>query len=383
MYVAALDRPWSETPFAFQGFALRSERQLAALRAHCRHVFVDPERSEAVPAGPAASRSAIRGSAIYEQRHPVEKELDLARRTYQVCQRALGDTLSTLQAGGDLDAGMLQENVRQTTDSIVRNPDAMLLVARLRDKGAYEFRRALDCSVLMITFGRFLQLDRSTLEHLGLCGLLLDVGKLRVPGEILNKPAALGPEEYEAAKRHVTHAGEILRAARRLPPGIADVVLRHHERHNGSGYPLRLRGDAIGPLGSMAAIVDSFSALVSTRPYAGQLPPSNAMSVLYKSRAELYHRALVEQFIQCIGVYPVGAAVELSSGETALVLAQNPARKLQPRIAVVRDAEGHACRPHRLVDLAREPKGPGGGLLRIRRTLPAQELEIDLREFML
>ena len=383
MYVAELDRPWAETPFAFQGFPLRTEQQLAALRKHCRHVYIDAERTEVSEARAAATGGWVRGTAAYPEQRSVEQEMELAKRTYQVCQRALDATLATLRAGGELDAEALQSAVGRIADSIVRNPDAMLLIARLRDKGAYEFKRALDCSVLMIAFGRYLQLERELLDRLGLCGLLLDVGKLRVPDAILRKPAALGPDEYEAAKRHVVHAGEILRAARRLPAGISEVVLRHHERHNGSGYPMRLKGDEIGLRGSMAAIVDSFSALTSARPYAGQMAPAGAMGVLYKSRSQLFHQMLVEQFIQCIGIYPVGAAVELTTGEVGVVLAQNRSRKLQPRVAIVLDAQGVPLRPQKLVDLSREPRAAGGEPYRIRRTLEADKLAIDPRDFLL
>lgn len=382
MYIAALDRPWVETPFAYQGFALRTEQQLAALRKYCRHVYVDPERTVAVlPAQSSATWE--RGSASYPERRTVEQELDLAGRTYKVCERALSETLETLRAGGEFDAEAIHGAVAGVAESIVRNPDAMLLVARLRDKGAYEFKRALDCSVLLMTFGRFLQLERAELDRLGVCGLLLDVGKLRVPDTILRKPAALGPDEYEAAKRHVGHAAEILRAARRLAPGVADVVLQHHERQNGSGYPRRLRAGEIAPHGAMAAIVDSFSALVSLRPYAGQMAPSNAMGVLYKSRAELFHQGLVEQFIQCIGIYPVGSVVDLSSGEVGVVLAQNRALRLQPRVMVVLDAGGRRLDPQKLLDLSRAPKGPGGAPYRIRRTLEADKLAVDPRDFLL
>ena len=382
MFIAELDRPWVETPFRFQGFALRTEQQLEALRRFCRHVFVDPERAEAVPAVESTA-TWVRGTASYPERRSVEQELQLARQTYQVCERALTETLETLRAGGELDGEAIRSAIGSVAESIVRNPDAMLLLASLRDKGAYEFKRALDCAVLLMTFGRFLRLERAELDRLGICGLLLDVGKLRVPDRILRKPSALGPDEYEAAKRHVVHAGEILRAAKRLPSGVAEVVLQHHERHNGSGYPLRLKAGQIGLHGAMAAIVDSFSALISLRPYAGQLDPASAMGVLYKSRAELFHQSLVEQFIQCIGIYPVGGIVELSTGEVALVLAQNRARRLQPRVMVVLDAAGNPLRPQKMLDLAREPKGADGEPVRIRRALQAEKLAFDPRDLIL
>jgi cyclic di-GMP phosphodiesterase len=241
----------------------------------------------------------------------------------------------------------------------------------------------MDTSILMITFGRFLQFPKERLEVLGLAGMLLDVGKTKLPDAILKKNDMLSPEEYEQIKAHVLHSVELVHAAAGLPRGVADIVLTHHERQDGSGYPNAIKGDAIPIDGAIAALVDSFSALTSSRPYAEQASPSNALNLMHKLRGKLFHEALVEQFIQCIGIYPVGGAVELNTGEVAIVIAQNLVRRLQPRVMVILDPEWKPIHPQRILDLVKGPKTTADEPYRIRRTLPKDKLPIDLSEFFL
>jgi HD-GYP domain-containing protein (c-di-GMP phosphodiesterase class II) len=176
-------------------------------------------------------------------------------------------------------------------------------------------------------------------------------------------------EEFERAKLHVNYSAEILRATPGLPPDLARLATLHHERHDGSGYPNHLRGPEIGMIGSIAAIVDTFDALTMERPYAAPIAPSAALSLLYKWRGVFFDSGLVEQFIRCIGIFPVGSVVELNSGEVGVVIAQNMAKRLQPRVMLIRNAAGHPMRPHKLLDLSREPKLSKDEPYRIRRTL--------------
>ena len=162
---------------------------------------------------------------------------------------------------------------------------------------------------------------------------------------------------------------EILRSTPGLPAELARVAALHHERHDGSGYPKGLRGSEIGMIGSIAAIVDTFDALTVKRPYADAVSPSAAISMLYKWRGVFYDAHLVEQFIRCIGIFPVGSLVELNTGEVAVVIAQNVTKRLLPRVMVIRDAEGKPMKPHKLLDLAREPKANKDETDRILGTL--------------
>lgn len=383
MYVAALDRPWTETPFMFQGFHLRTDQQLAALRKLCRHVYVDPEKSETPDAKPPAAQFEIRGTTAYPEATTVEAEFKPAQQIYEKTVADVGALLKPLaKPGAALDGAALKDSVRQLSDSVVRNPDALLLVTRLREKSATAHARALQVSIYMMVFGRFLQLAREELELLGLVGLLQDVGKTRLPASLLEKKGPLTAEEIEEAKRHVEHSARILRETAGLPERLPDLALLHHERQDGTGYPRGLKGEAIGLYGSIAAIADTFDALTAVRPYAEPLSPSSALSYLYKERGTGFHSDLVEQFIQCVGAFPVGSVVELNSGETGIVLTQNLVRRLKPRIMVVLDERGRPLRPQKILDLDKDPQFRPEEPYRIRRTLEQTKLQIDPKDLV-
>jgi HD-GYP domain-containing protein (c-di-GMP phosphodiesterase class II) len=372
MYISELDRPWTDTPFTFQGFVLSTQQQLDALKKYCSTVIVDAEHSPALE--PATPRVA------YPERAPVEQEIGPAKIAYSSGRELTRDVMSAVRVGRTLDAVQLRSAVSAMTESVLRNPDALLLFSQLRAKGEYTEAHALDVSIYMITFGRFLQLEPGQVEFLGYLGLLQDVGKLRLPKELLEKRARLTLEEFELAKLHVNYSVEILRATPGLPGDLARVAALHHERHDGSGYPKGLRGNEIGMIGSIAAIVDTFDALTVRRPYADPVSPSAAISMLYKWRGVFYDAHLVEQFIRCIGIFPVGSLVELNTGEVGVVIAQNLTRRLLPRVMVIRDAQGNPLIPHKLLDLAREPKAKKDEPYRILGTLEAGAVPFDADE---
>ena len=224
----------------------------------------------------------------------------------------------------------------------------------------------------MISFGRFLSLPREQIDLLGMLGLLQDVGKLRLPTELLSKKTVLNDAEREICKSHVAHSVAILKATSGLPPGLPALAALHHERLDGSGYPNGLKGPQIGLFGSMAGLIDSFDALTEPRPYGQTMAPAAALRVFYDERDKKFDGPLVEQFIQCIGTYPVGAVVELHSGEIAIVIARNPRLKLFPRVMVVLDIHRNKLKTPKIIEEAG-----------IKRTLPKGSVEIDPAEYFL
>jgi HD-GYP domain-containing protein (c-di-GMP phosphodiesterase class II) len=375
MYIAELDRPWTDTPFMFQGFVLSTQQQLDALKKYCKTVMVDLERSPAIET--PVPRIA------YPERAPVEQEIGPAKTAYSNSRVLMRDVMSAVRIGRTLDAERLKSAVTSMTESVLRNPDALLLFAQLRAKGEYTESHALDVSIYMITFGRFLQLEPGQIEFLGYLGLLQDIGKVRLPKELLEKRGRLTIEEFERAKLHVNYSVEILRSTPGLPGDLARIAALHHERHDGSGYPKGLRGSEIGMIGSIAAIVDTFDALTVKRPYADPVSPSAAISMLYKWRGVFFDAHLVEQFIRCIGIFPVGSLVELNTGEVGVVIAQNLTKRLLPRVMVIRDGKGNPVIPHKLLDLSREPKATKDEPYRILGTLEYGSVPFDADELFL
>ncbi|MGH8221712.1 MAG: HD-GYP domain-containing protein [Woeseiaceae bacterium] len=381
MYVAELDRPWTETPFTFQGFYLRTEQQLAALRKFCKHVFIDVERTEPAALSRSAASAApssapgflIRGSARYPEQVDVQDEIDHAGAVFERSTGALQDLFRPLAWGSAApDGRQVDEAVRALAQSVVRNPDALLLMSRMRDNSVAAHARALQVSILMMAFARFLQLERDEIELLGMLGLLQDIGKTRLPAMLLEKQGPLSAEESEMAKRHVEVSGHILGAIPGLPPKLAALALLHHERQDGSGYPRGLKAYQIGLYGSIAAICDTYDALTAVRPYAEQLSPSAAVVQLLKERGTGFHAGLVEQFVQCLGAFPVGSVVELNSGETGIVIAENAEQRLKPTVVVVPSG--------RVLDLGEDVRTAGGEPYRVRRTLEQSKLAFDPRK---
>lgn len=382
-YVAELDRPWTDTPFVFQGFVLSTEEQLETLKRFCKHVYVDPDRDQSDDfAHPGRDLARVGSRVVYQELASVETELAHADAAYGEMVHALDDAMSTVQSGKVIEGPRVRAAVSQLTDSVVRNPDAMTLLTKLRDKGSLGV--ALESSIYMIVFARFLQLPRDRLELLGLVGLLQNVGMMKLPPGLVEKSGPLTPAEMEIVKTHVPHTVEILSATAGLPDDLPGVASLHHERLDGSGYPRGLRKSAaIGLYGGIAGIVDTFTALTTVRPHADKTAPSVALNALYTGRGTLYEAALVEQFIQCIGVFPVGGVVELNTGEIGIVVAQNPLRRLLPRVMVVQDAKGDPLQPHKLLDLEKTPMASRVEPYRIRRTLDFDTVRIDPREFFL
>jgi HD-GYP domain-containing protein (c-di-GMP phosphodiesterase class II) len=396
VYISELDRPWTETPFMFQGFVLEDEQQLETLKKYCRKVYVDPEKSKDLPersqlqTGPVGNKpqpesvlASITRKVVYEEKVSVDVELPAARAARGKTEIALKDVLDTVRSGKVIDAPRVREAVTSMTDSVVRNPDAMLLLSKLKEKSELTHDRAVGVSIYMITFGRFLQLPREQLDLLGMLGLLQDVGKVRLPAGLLEKKEPLSEAERKLCHSHLEQSVAILKETAGLPAELPALAALHHERFDGSGYPGHLKGPEIGLFGSIAGMIDCFDALTRQRPYAEALSPSNALSKLYDWRDTQFDGSLVQQLIQCIGIYPVGAAVELNTGEVGIVIAQNLVRRLQPRVMVVLDAKGSPIRPQKILDLVKEPKAGPDLPYRIKRTLDKGSVAIDAAEFFL
>lgn len=384
VYVSKLDRPWTETPFVFQGFVLKSEKQLEVLKKYCKHVFIDPEKEERREVGRVTAEdiAKVRGTTVYKELASVEAEMPKAENAFAKTTVVVAELSKAVEIGSSIDSVRSHEAAAQITESVVRNPDAMALLIKLQEKSGETLSRAVGISVMMTIFGRFLQLPPDRIQILGMLGLLQDVGKLKLPTQL----AASGPTndaEKELYRTHVNHSVRILSDTAGLPPELPGLASLHHERFDGTGYPRGLRGDAIALPGLIAGIVDTFDTLTAPKPFGENLSPANALSMIYKERGKQFHPALVEQFIQCIGVFPVGSIVELNSGEVAIVVAQNMVRRMQPRIMVVKDAKGNPMVPYKMLDLMKEPKVRPDEPYRILRSLEYNSVKIDPRELFL
>jgi HD-GYP domain-containing protein (c-di-GMP phosphodiesterase class II) len=320
---------------------------------------------------------------IYEDQRTVEEELAPANTAYSRTSDLLGKLAEDLKVGNKLEIEQVQEVVDEMVDSMVRNPDALLWVARLREKDMTTYGHGLQVAVYLVAFGRHLGFPKTQLGHLGQTGLLLDIGKIKMPRQLLEKNGPLTPEEFTLIKTHVDRGLEILNETPNFHPDIMDGIAQHHERHNGTGYPFGLAGEAISIFGRMAGITDCFAAMTKRRPYADAISSYEALKCLSGWSGEYFHEAMVEQFIQSVGVFPVGSLVELSSGEVSIVVSHNKVRRLKPRVLVVTGPDKSPSKFPMMLDLLYDPKLGGDKPVYIRRGLPTCAYGLDPREYYL
>ncbi len=250
-------------------------------------------------------------------------------------------------------------------------------LTRLKSVDAYTCDHGINTAIYLIAFGRHLGLPEDQLQVIGTVGLMQDVGKIKLPRAFLDKREKLSPAELKVFESHVTHSLELVRSSKEATAPLLDTIAQHHERYDGSGYPQRLAGEDISLFGGMAGLADTYSALISARPYAQPLSVQQALHDLYNDRGIAFKSERVEQFIQCVGVFPVGSLVELNTGEVAVVVSQNRARRLKPRVMLVLDKNRQSYPSPTMLDLIVDPPTPTGESYRILRGLQAGIYERD------
>lgn len=395
MYISQLDRPWIETPFPMQGFHIRSQDDIHKLRIWCKHVYIDlnlgsgpigaPVRTPSAPPANRRRPVEIRGNlgkftpVRYTHRESLKKEVAHAAPYHRAVTRAMAHLFRQIREGKGLDFAVARKASRAVVSSILRNPDAMVWLARLKDKDSYSYNHSIRSAILAAVFGRHMGLPPEVLENLTTGVLVMDIGNARLPRALLNSDEKLlGREDRETLRSHVQHSLDMLEGCEGINDQILGVVQYHHERHDGSGYPHGLSGNQIPLLARIAGMVDTYDAITSPRPWAEPRTATEAVSVLYGERELKFQGNLVEQFIQSIGVYPTGTLVELSNREVGVVIAQNPTRRLRPQVMVMLDANQQPLEKPRVVDLLQVERTPQGKPLMIASCLKADAHELDL-----
>jgi HD-GYP domain-containing protein (c-di-GMP phosphodiesterase class II) len=394
MYVSRLDRPWLETRYLFQGFHINSAEDITELREHCEYVYVDPERGEAAnsPLETTQKKTSDEFSRVFSQasgetRYPVqttvEEELGACRESREHAIDVVTNILEELKAGHSIKVESVRQSVNGMMASILRNPDAFFWLTRLKNKDDYAYMHCVDACGLAVAFGRHLGFSKPELEDLAVGTLLFDIGKLQLPDGLLKKPGRLTDREYVLIRRHVEFGSQMVTEMKGSNREIVSIVRHHHERHNGSGYPRGIRGNDIPVNGRIAALVDCYDAITSERAYSNAISSYDAVQMIYEWRDKDFQVDMVEQFIQCIGLYPTGTLVELSTDEVGLVLSQNRVRRLRPKIMLVLDKNKVAYEINPTLDLIEDPEDDDGNVIEIRRPLAPGTYGINAEDFYL
>ena len=386
MFVSRLDRPWEGTPFPLQGFEVRTQNDLRALRELCSFVYIDRRRDLGsnrhnlltLPRGEHRD-ARFQRATNYENKVRIEDELPAAHETLQATSELLDRIYMDVASGQELSVENVERIVRPLVASVLRSADAFLFLEGMRQHDDYVYSHAIACGALAAAFGRHLGLPEGTILSLATGGLLMDVGKTRLPSELLRRSDPLSQDEIELVHAHVELGVDIVNAGGINDPDVLDVLRTHHERFDGSGYPAHLPEDAIPMAGRMLAIIDSYDAMCRPRPYRTAISRHEALQNIYRARDVLYQAELVEQFQVCMGVYPTGSLVELSTGEVAVVLEQNHVRRLRPTVLVVSTPDKESLQEFRVFNLLDQTVG--GSTVEISRTLPVGAYAIDADGF--
>lgn len=346
MYVVDLHKRWFEHSSWRSQFLVKDEAHVRKLLADgIGEVSIDTARGIDLPESPIARINEVerklQSMSLAEIKAAAPRQVSLGeerRRATRLLSEASGtvtDLMNAACAGRDVDAARLEPIVGKMIESVMRNPDALVPLARLKQMDAYATEHAVATAALIIALGKQQGLPDPELEKLALGTLVKDIGQAALDAKLIAKPGMLSRAEFSLVQSHVEEGLAVLEATTRLSETSVAVVLEHHERYDGSGYPYRMAGDEITPAGRMAAIVDTYDAMTSARPYRPALSPSAALKQLYGEGGRQFDPELVAAFVKTVGVYPVGTLVLLESGHLAVVDAVHQDNLLSPVVRVI------------------------------------------------
>lgn len=387
MYVCDLDRPWLESPFLFQGFLISSDSELNEIKGLCKFVYIDPERAAAIPG--AADKPAERetGTVTDQLQRPyirkIEEEIPPARQLLHETTDYMEQLFHDVRAGNSIDGKQCKKRVAGMVASILRNPDALVLLSNLRDHDEYAVAHSINVCTLCLAFGRYLGLSTNELIELGMGGLLHDVGEIRIPANIMRKEGLLNKEENLLMQTHTTHGANILRNSTDIPASAINIALAHHERSNGKGYPEGLLEEDISYYSRIVGMIDVYDSVTSSRTYRHCISSTEALKNMYNWRNSLFNANLIENFIQCLGIYPIGSVVELGSGEVGIVISVSLDHRLQPKLMLVRNSAKKAYMPPRIINLAHHTALEHSTKYEVSKVLEPDAYGIDLKSYLL
>lgn len=311
---------------------------------------------------------------IHLVHHPIQtslsEELVRAREVVAKADALISKLEQDLKNMQAIELKEVLPTVQLLSESVIANPSAMMWLLRMRSENTVVVSHALKVAVYMLTLGRHIGFNKQQMIELGFIGLLLDVGKLEMPEELLSKPEKLSAEEANLIQTHVDASIQLLESKEPLSFNVRLGINEHHERMDGSGYPRGLAGGEISIFGRMAAIADSFAAMTSPRAYSQTLSSFDAMKELFKMAEGQLHAPLVEEFVQAVGIFPVGSLIQLTTGEIAIVLEHNKVRRLDPKVLLLTRSDKSLLEKPILFDLLRQDLVNDEERISIMRGLP-------------
>jgi len=363
MYISDLGADWMSHSFLRNSFAVKNEETIRKIiEAGIHEVYIDPTKGQDVADAPTQEevteeleqqmvKAATAPAPV--RKASAREELGRAKVIHSEANHIIHNIMQDVRLGKQVKAEAAEPVVENITESILRNGGALLSLCRVKNKDDYTFLHSVSVCALQVSFCHALNMDANTIRFAGVGGLLHDIGKVKVPDAILNKPGGFSDEEFTLMKGHVTEGKRILDETEGIKEISILVASQHHERHDGSGYPNGLKSDEISQMGQMAAICDVYDAITSDRCYHKGMAPHEALRKIFEWSKFHFNPTLVQLFLRTIGIYPVGTLVRLESGRLGVVIEQAEKNLLQPRIKVFYDSKRKQYIPPEEVDLSR------------------------------
>jgi len=338
MFVSKLDRDWLETPFLIQGFVIESLDDIDVVADYSEHVWIDAiQQTWVAPEERGVTAPKQKPKIAYINKVSAAEESAAVRGVYREARRLTKSLMDDVRLGGVINTEQAKETVKDCVQSILRNADALLWMSKMRSQDEYTSEHCLNVCILAIAFGRHLGMSEPELQKLGLCGLLHDVGKMRIPPAVLNKVEPLTDKEFNIIKAHTVHGRNLLMSSPGVFNGAVDVAYSHHERIDGTGYPRKLKASGISDFARIIAIVDAYDAMTADRCYSTAISTTDALKNIFRDRGTHFDERLSLEFIKCVGLYPPGSLVELVNGLIGIVLETHQRYRHLPKILVVHD----------------------------------------------
>ncbi|MFL0804160.1 MAG: HD-GYP domain-containing protein [Agarilytica sp.] len=373
MYVTNQTEGLADANMQEKGFIKRPETLQKIQSKGVRDVFIDISKGK----DSAFAAPILPKDASFKPRVPLRAERAKAQRVYGEARGLVSDVLNNVKMGKAIDVAPVAELAEDINNSILNNPNALQCLSQIREKDKYLLEHSVNVGILMSIFSTYLGFDKPTVKELTTGALLHDIGKIRVPSEVLNKPGALTDEEWVEMKRHVVYGQAVLTKSEGISDIAKSICALHHERLDGSGYPMGLEGDDIQIYGRIAAVVDVYDAVTASRCYHDGMSPFKAMKLLLSLADNHFDRSLVYSFIRCMSVYPVGTVVELDNGRLGVVIESNLETPNKPRLRIFYNMTHKHYEKPSLLDLASSSVEH-----EIVKTWHPDELDINIDDFL-
>ena len=308
-----------------------------------------------------------------------DEEIERAKEIREETTDTLKNALDDVASGKDLDKGKIDEAGEVIFESIVRNVDAMVSLTRIKQHDPYTAMHCMNVCTLVVAMAIADGVDASLLPLITTATLLHDVGKTRVPLEVLNKPGRFEPEELAEMRRHATYSGDIMNEMGGFTEESIAIATQHHEMMDGSGYPLSLKGDEIHPYARLTAVADVYDALTAKRVYKPAMPMYQALLRIHQNKGTEFEERAVDLFVRALGLYPVGSLVELNNKEQAVVFEPNPANSRKPTLGILTMANQKPRAAPFIVNLSRRSEAEDREIVKV---LDPDQVGLDIEKIM-